>query len=86
MFVLLPHAHQYILKEAGYQRMAEATRAAYVELEARCGPGGVGEPVSCVQEAQDVLAEARRFHADSPCKPPPDKDLDRLLRQAGRAQ
>jgi len=85
VFVLLPHAHQYILKEAGYQAKAEATRAAYAALEEVCGPGAA--PVSrarCVELAQDALMEARAFAADTPCKPPPERDLDALLRRAGR--
>ncbi len=85
VFVLLPHAHQYILKEAGYQRMAEGTRASYARLEAACGPGGGEDPVACVSLAQDALVAARAFPPDSPCKPPPERDLDRMLRSAGRA-
>ncbi|MCO4771158.1 MAG: hypothetical protein KDA24_14075 [Deltaproteobacteria bacterium] len=90
VFVLLPHAHQYILKEAGYQRMAEATRASYADLENQCGvavaPDDVAALRACVEAAQDALLAARRFPLDSPCKPPPDRDLDGLLRSAGRAE
>lgn len=88
IFVLLPHAHQYILKEAGYQRMAEATRRGYIELEAVCGPSATSQTrrSDCVELAQEALMTARSFPEDSPCKPPPDKDLDQLLKRAGRGQ
>lgn len=88
IFVLLPHAHQYILKEAGYQRMAEATRRHYVALEAVCGPSATDAPsrTTCVELAQDALLTARSFPGDSPCKPPPDRDLTRLLKSAERGR
>ena len=87
VFVLLPHAHQYILKEAGYQRMAEQTRQRYDALEATCGPASGSDSSRdalerCVLAAQDAVSDARRFPLDSPCKPPPERDLERMLARA----
>jgi hypothetical protein len=42
VFVLLPHAHQYILKEAGYQRMGPAP--ATPAWRPRAGPGAARTP------------------------------------------
>ena len=90
VFVLLPHAHQYILKEAGYQRMAMATRSSYADLEQACGvqAGPLEEPAlgACIDQAQEALVAARTFPLDSPCKPPPDKDLAKMLTRAERAR
>mgnify|MGYP000102848858 CR=1 FL=1 len=89
VFVLLPHAHQYILKEAGYQRMATHTREVYRSVEATCGPGRREETAAalgaCIDLVEQALIEVRRFPLDSPCKPPPERDLDKVLRAARRA-
>lgn len=89
VFVLLPHAHQYILKEAGYRRQASDAHAAVGELSAGCGLGRLidpGTPISevdaCAATAVTAIARARTFPDDSPCNPPPDGDLDRLLERA----
>jgi hypothetical protein len=91
IFALLPHAHQYILKEAGYARQARELRAAYAEVEAHCGPAVMSDPDapvdrlgSCVDRMQVLAQEARTFPDESPCRPPLGKELKRLLESAER--
>lgn len=86
LFGVLPHAHQYILKEASYQRHAEDARAAYVEIEARCGPpqpprddAAIGR---CVADLQEALASVRVFDSASPGKPPAERELEQMLQKA----
>jgi hypothetical protein len=86
IFGLVPHAHQYFLKEVGYQRKAEGLRDAYLDVGERCGPTVLADPGSvpevldsCVTEMRRTLDEALRFDPDSPCKPPTEADLDALL-------
>jgi hypothetical protein len=86
LFAVLPHAHQYILKEATYADRAEETRSAYEAIEARCGPTLPGRPEAeigaCVAELQRALAEARAFDRGGPGKPPAEAELDQLLRRS----
>lgn len=89
VFVLLPHAHQYILKEAGYRRQAAAAHDAVRTLQAQCGIGRLlaeATPIeavdACTAAAEEAIASARTFADDSPCGPPPQRDLARLLEAA----
>jgi hypothetical protein len=86
LFGVLPHAHQYFLKEATYQRHAQQARASYLDVEARCGVRLVGADVDvvagCVHDLQSALAEARHFDIDSPGKPPREAELDAMIQGA----
>ncbi len=89
VFVLLPHAHQYILKEAGYRRQASVAHRAVQELNRSCGLGRLVDPSTplreldaCSSAAEAAIAQARIFPDDSPCNPPPDRDLLRMLEGA----
>jgi len=93
VFVLLPHAHQYILKEAGYRRQAEAAHAGLLELAEACGIGRLladDTPIeavdACGARAASLVARARTFPAESPCNPPPEADLAKLIERARSAQ
>lgn len=93
VFVLLPHAHQYILKEAGYRRQGAVAHRAVAELARSCGLGQLVDPDTpiaaldaCTADAVAAVAEARTFPDDSPCNPPPDRDLQRLLDRARAGQ
>lgn len=88
LFAVLPHAHGYIQKEAGYRRKAQEARAAYAELDRACSAGRLADPTTpgsrvaaCLEQAQAHLVEARRFAEDTPGKPPPDRELDALIRR-----
>ncbi len=89
VFVLLPHAHQYVLKEAGYRRQAAVAHRAVQELSRECGLGRLLEPSTalaeidaCTAVAGAAVTQARIFPDDSPCNPPPDRDLLRMLERA----
>lgn len=86
LFAVLPHAHQYSLKEASYRRQAQEARAAYVGIDARCGPAlieadddAIGR---CVADLQQSLAAARSFDASNPGRPPAERELEQMLRAA----
>ncbi len=86
LFAILPHAHQYILKEATYSRQAAATRDDYLTIEARCGPTLPGRPDAeigaCIADLQGALAAARQLDGGGPGKPPAEAELDRLLQRS----
>ena len=93
VFVLLPHAHQYIIKEAGYRRQAAAAHSALGELVTRCGTGRLLSPETpieavdaCVARAEAAIGAVRTLPDESPCTPPPDRDLQRILDRARTAQ
>ncbi len=93
VFGLVPHAHQYFLKEVGYQRQAHAARGAYSAVATDCGPTRLADPDSvpesldaCVNRMRDALDDALRFEVDSPCKPPTAEDLGRRLDAARDAR
>jgi hypothetical protein len=89
VFVLLPHAHQYILKEAGYRRQAADSHRAMEDLNRACGLGRLIDPNTplsevdtCTAGVRAAIARVRVFPDDSPCNPPPDRDLLHMLDRA----
>jgi len=80
MFAVLPHAHQYALKEAGYSAQANHTRERLFDLTLRCDEilaRGQDEFAvgACLGDLRTLLAEALTFGPGSPCKPPTGADL-----------
>jgi len=90
LMAILPHAHQYVLKEAGYARQARQSWSDLRQTEAACAATvlDASQPIdslgACLGRLEEALARARSFEDDSPCRPPPEKDLQKLLRAAGR--
>ena len=86
LMAILPHAHQYILKEAGYARQADTTWGAFRTIEGTCGASMLNPEtplaalVECVGRVELALDAARRFSEDSPCRPPPAAVLERARR------
>jgi hypothetical protein len=90
LMAILPHAHQYILKEAGYRQQARLTRDDLAHADAICGLSmldpdrPLDELTACVAGLSGSLARARVFDEDSPCRPPPEAELARALERARR--
>jgi len=90
LFAVLPMAHHYPLKEAGFRRAGAEARAAYSALQARCA-ALVSDPEAdaaamqrCADEAAAAVDAAWAFPADSGAFPPPAAELQGLI-EAARA-
>lgn len=85
LMAILPYAHQYALKEAGYRRQADQAWTDYRRIDGRCGPAALDSTTStaelgaCISDLEAALAASRAFPEDSPCRPPPGRDLGRAL-------
>ena len=91
LMAILPWAHQYGLKEIGYSRQADRTWSLYRDIQVEGGAGVVLDPdrpvadlAACVSRLESALVEVRRLPEDSPCRPPLDGDLARVLTRARR--
>lgn len=90
LMAILPHAHQYILKEAGYRHQATQAREALVEIDEACALAmleadrPLQDLAACADRLQDSLAAALRFPEGSPCRPPPEDELAAAIRRALR--
>lgn len=91
LMAILPYAHQYALKEAGYARQADLAWHLYQDSQTTCGSSAlldnhrpIADLAACVVALEEALVSVRRFPADSPCRPPLDRDLERALRRVGR--
>jgi hypothetical protein len=88
LFAVLPMAHHYPLKEAGYRRAGAEARRAYGELQARCA-SLVGDPAAdaaavhaCADEAETAVRAAWAFPPDSGAFPPKADELRELIDEA----
>ena len=88
LMAVLPYAHQYHLKEAGYLRQAAGAWSDYGRIQASCASTlllpetPLAQLGRCVDQLEEALVTARSFPADSPCRPPPDRDVARALERA----
>ena len=92
LLTLLPHAHQYILKEAGYRQQARSVRTDLASLTAACPAPVLLDPAApievlqgCLLQAQRAVAAARSFPEGSPCVPRDAETLTATLARARRA-